>query len=53
METFFSIHGEVLKISGNGIPQSFMLSLNRDHPLLFEFPILFSAVKPKLGHKFS
>ena len=37
----------------NGISQSFMLSLKCDHPLLCEFPILFSTVKVKLGHKFS
>ena len=30
-----------------------MLSLKCDHPLLCEFPILFSTVKVKLGHKFS
>ena len=30
-----------------------MLSLKCDHPLLCEFPILFSTVKLKLGHKFS
>ena len=30
-----------------------MLSLKCDHPLLFEFSILFSAVKVKLVHKFS
>ena len=29
-----------------------MLSLKYDHPLLCEFPILFSTVKVKLGHKF-
>ena len=29
-----------------------MLSLKCDHPLLCEFPILFSTVKVKLGHKF-
>ena len=30
-----------------------MLSLKCDHPLLCEFPILFSRKKVKLGHKFS
>ena len=30
-----------------------MLSLKCDHPLLCEFPILFSTVKLKLGHKLS
>ena len=30
-----------------------MLSLKCDHLLLFEFPILFSTVKVKLGHTFS
>ena len=30
-----------------------MLSLKRDHPLLCEFPVLFSTVKLKLGNKFS
>ena len=30
-----------------------MLSLKYDHPLLYEFPNLFSTVKLKLGHKFS
>ena len=30
-----------------------MLSLKCDHALLCEFPILFSTVKLKLGHKFS
>ena len=31
----------------------FMLTLKCDHPLLCEFPILFSTVKLKLGHTFS
>ena len=31
----------ILKILGNGLSQSFMLSLKCDHPLLCEFPILF------------
>ena len=30
-----------------------MLSLECDHPLLCEFPILFSTLKVKLEHKFS
>ena len=30
-----------------------MLSLKCDHPLLCEFPILFSRKKVKLGHRFS
>ena len=50
---FFPIHWKTLKILGNGIFQSYMLSLKCDHPLLCEFPILFSTVKVKLGHKFS
>ena len=29
-----------------------MLTLKCDHPLLCEFPILFSTVKLKLGHQF-
>ena len=49
----FSIHWEILKILGNAISQSFMLSLKCDHPLLCELPILFSTVKLKLGHTFS
>ena len=32
---------------------SIMLSLKCDHPLSCEFPILFSTMKVKLGHKFS
>ena len=48
--TFFPIHWQVLNILGNGITQSFMLSLKCDHPLLCEFPVLFSAAKLKLGH---
>ena len=31
----------------------FVLSLKWDHPLLCEFPILFSTVELKLGQKFS
>ena len=50
---FFPIHWQILKILGNGISQSFILSLKCDHPLLCEFSILFSTVKLKLGHKFS
>ena len=50
---FFPIHWQILSISGNGIPQSFMLSLKCDHLLLCKFPILFSIVNLKLGHKFS
>ena len=50
---FFPIHWQIFNILRNGIPQSFMLSLKCDHPLLYEFPILFSPVKLKLGHKFS
>ena len=49
---FFPIHWQTLKILGNGISQPFILSLKCDHPLLFEFSILFSTVKLKLGHKF-
>ena len=52
-KTFFPIGWQILKISGNGISQSFILSLKCDHPLLCEFSILFSTVKLKLGHKFS
>ena len=47
------MHWQILKILANGISQSFMLSLKCDHPLLCEFPILFSTVKLKLGHKLS
>ena len=50
---FFPIHWQILKILGNGISQSFILSLKCDHPLLCEFSTLFSIVKLKLGHKFS
>ena len=50
---FFPIHWQILKILGNGISQSFVVSLKYDHPLLCEFSILFSTVKLKLGHKFS
>ena len=50
---FFPIHLEILTVLGNGICQLFMLSLKCDHPLSCEFPILFSTVKLKLGHKFS
>ena len=50
---FFPIHWQILKILGNGISQLFILSLKCDHPLLYEFSILFSTVKLKLGHTFS
>ena len=50
---FFPIHWQILKILGNGISQSFILSLKCDHPLLCEFSILLSTVKLKLGNKFS
>ena len=53
MENIFPIHWQILKILGNRISQSFILSLKCDHPLLCEFSILFSTVKLKLGHKFS
>ena len=46
---FFEIF---LKILGNGISQSFMLSLKCDHSFLYEFSILFSTVRLKLGHDF-
>ena len=52
-KTFFPIHWSILKILGNRISQSFMLSLKCYHPLLCEFPILFSKLNLKLGHKFS
>ena len=50
---FFPIHWQIFTILGNGISQSFILSLICDHPLLCEFSILFSTVKLQLGHKFS
>ena len=51
---FFPIHWYIPKILGNGISQSFKLSLKGGHPLLCEFPILFSrSCLIKLGHKFS
>ena len=50
---FLPIHWQILKILGNGISQSFILSLKCDHPLFCEFPILVSTVTLKLGHKFS
>ena len=50
---FFTVHWQILEILGNGISQSFILSLKCDHPLLCEFSILFSKVKLKLGHNFS
>ena len=49
----FPIHWQILKILGNGISQSLILSLKCDHPLLCEFSILFSTVKLTLGYKFS
>ena len=49
---FFPIHWQILKILENGISQSFILSLNCDHPLLCESSILFTTVKLKLGHRF-
>ena len=48
---FLPIHWQILKILGNGISRSFILSLKCDRPLFCEFPILFSTVAPKLGHK--
>ena len=42
-EIFYPIHGQILNILGNGIPQLFMLSLKCDHPVLCEFIILFST----------
>ena len=48
---FFPSHWQILKILGNGIYQSFILSLKCDRSLLCEFSILFSIVKLKLGHK--
>ena len=50
---FFPIHWQILKILGNGISQSFIISLKYDHPLLCELSILFSTVKLKLGQTFS
>ena len=50
---FFPIHCQIYKTLGNGISQSFILSLKCDHLLLCEFFTLFSTVKLKLGHKFS
>ena len=50
---FFPMHWKILKILGNGIFQSYMLSLKCDHLLLCEFPILFSTVKVKLWNTFS
>ena len=52
-EIFSPIHWQILNILGNGIPQSFMLSLKFDHPLLCKFPILIPTVKLKLGHMLS
>ena len=48
----FPIHWQILKILGNGISQSFMLSLKCSHPFLCEYPILFLTVKIKLGQTF-
>ena len=53
LKVFFPIHWQILKILGNGISQSFVLSLKCDHTLLCEFSILFSTVNHKLGHEFS
>ena len=53
MENIFPNSLIILKILGNRISQSFILSLKCDHPLLCEFSILFSTVTLKLGHKFS
>ena len=50
---FFTVHWQILEILGNGISQSFILSLKCDHPLLCEFSILFPTLKLKLGHTFS
>ena len=50
---FFQIHWQILKTLGNGISQSYMLSLKCDDPLFCEFSIVFSIVKLKLGRKFS
>ena len=50
---FFQIHWQILKTLGNGISQSYMLSLKCDDPLFCELSIVFSMVKLKLGHKFS
>ena len=53
MENIFPNSLIILKILVNRISQSFMLSLKCDHPLLCEFPILFSTAKRRFGHKFS
>ena len=53
LKIFFPIHWQILKILGNGISQSFILSLKCYHSLSCEFSILISTVKLKLGHKFS
>ena len=53
LKIFFPIHWEILKFLGNGISQSFILSLKCNHTLLCEFSILFSTVNLKLGHEFS
>ena len=50
---FFPIHWQILKVLGNGISQSFVLSLKCDHPVLCEFSILFSILKLELGQTFS
>ena len=44
---FLPIHWQILKLLGNGISQSFVLSLKCNRPLLCEFPILFQAAKLK------
>ena len=48
----FPVHWQILESLGNGTSQSFMLSSKCDPSFLYEFPILFSTVKLKLGHKF-
>ena len=50
---FSQFINKLLKILGNGISQLFPLSLKCDHPVLCEFPILFSTGQVKLGQKFS
>ena len=50
---FFPIHWQILKILGNGISQSFILSFECDYSLSCIFSILFSKAKLKLRHKIS
>ena len=38
------------KTLGNGVSQSFMLSLKCDHPLVCEFSFLFSTVKINVAY---